>query len=510
MDVNKEFDEFLSSMKKFNINVASEFLSNISYDTKYAGDIIELLGKGLTNEYFKSRPEYFNFCEEQLLKLANNEEYQELVFDFLDIIEMDDCKLSSSVLIVVTVLENTENPNLASLEYLLLGTFNCLFEMDATNLKDILLTIIQLLIRLRKHFLLQQSILYYFARVAFLVLNTNIEPIEYLNLLSSIIYDPFYLLEYEFDELEEKKEVLYIASFFYLYFKTGMQWGPKIYNRFYVLDKCCNLAMSVYEDNILGKSFAKLILTKFKNNEIPLHSLNKRHEHFLLEAAHSSVFNEHLNVRKESIESLMLFIDKLCTDAQYVVFKYVFSKPLESCIKEQFIVKMKNLIFSHLKLEHDLGCFQGIRLLNIIKLCCNISVKRGFYLQKNKEHILSAISLYLSLVHNIEILNMGEEFLNLTKQFVDTIQNVIDYSHKEQKIELKNLGNDDCRVKDKEIIIENNFNSNPNPKLSNKEKRDLLSQMNTTITLVQSNLDMLKRFIKNKEPVCKTFKLAST
>jgi len=493
MDVNKEFDDFLSSMENFNINVASEFLSNFSYDTDLAEDIIESLGKGLTNEYFKSRPDYFNFCEEQLLKLANNEEYQELIFDFLDIIEMDDCKLSSCVLIVVTVLENTENPNRASLEYLLIGTFDRLFEMDVTNLKEILPTILQLLIKLKKHFLLQQSILFYFARVAFLVLNTNIEPIEYLNLLSNIIYDPFYLLEYEFDEIEEKEEVLYIASFFYLYFKTGMQWGPKIYNQFYVLDKCCNLAMIVYEDNNFGKAFAKLILTKFKNNEIPLHSLNTHHEFFLSEATHSSMYNENLNIRKESMESLMVFIDKLCTDAQYVVFKHVFTKPFDSCIKEQFIVKMKNLIFLKLYSDQDLGCFQGIRLLNIIKLCCNISFKRGFYLQNNKEHILGAISLlYLLTVHDIEKLNMGEEFSNVTKQFVDVVQNVIDNSHEEHKIELKNLDSNVCPVKVAEVIIEDNLNSNPNAKLSNEEKRDLLSQMNTNISLVQANLDLLK------------------
>lgn len=493
MDVNKEFDDFLSSMENFNINVASEFLSNFSYDTDLAEDIIESLGKGLTNEYFKSRPDYFNFCEEQLLKLANNEEYQELIFDFLDIIEMDDCKLSSCVLIVVTVLENTENPNRASLEYLLIGTFDRLFEMDVTNLKEILPTILQLLIKLKKHFLLQQSILFYFARVAFLVLNTNIEPIEYLNLLSNIIYDPFYLLEYEFDEIEEKEEVLYIASFFYLYFKTGMQWGPKIYNQFYVLDKCCNLAMIVYEDNNFGKAFAKLILTKFKNNEIPLHSLNTHHEFFLSEATHSSMYNENLNIRKESMESLMVFIDKLCTDAQYVVFKHVFTKPFDSCIKEQFIVKMKNLIFLKLYSDQDLGCFQGIRLLNIIKLCCNISFKRGFYLQNNKEHILGAISLlYLLTVHDIEKLNMGEEFSNVTKQFVDVVQNVIDNSHEEHRIELKNLDSNVCPVKVAEVIIEDNLNSNPNAKLSNEEKRDLLSQMNTNISLVQANLDLLK------------------
>jgi len=494
MDTDKGFDDFLSNMKNFNINAASEFLSNFSYDIKHSGNIIELLGMGLTNEYFKSRPDYFNFCEEQLLKLANNKEYQELIFDFLDIIEIDDCKLSSSVLIVVTVLENTENPNIAALEGLLISTFNLLFKIDINNLKDILLTIIQLLIKLKKHFLLQQSMLYYFARVASLVLKANIEPIEYLNLLSNIIYDPFNLLEFEFDEVEEKNELLHVASFFYLYFKTEIQWGPKIYNRFYVLDKCCNLAMSVYDDNNFGKSFGKLILSKFKNNEIPLHSLNKCHERFVFEAAHSAMYNEHLNVRKDSIESLMIFMDKLCSDAQYVVLKYVFSKPLESCIKDQFIVKMKDLIILNLNSNNDLGYFQGIRLLEIIQLCCKISIEPRFSLQNNKEHILGAISLYYFLsVNDIEKLNMGEEFTYATKQFVNIIQNAIDYSHKQHNFELKSLNdNVEKREKGVEKIIEGDCY----PKFSTKKKRDILSQMNTTITLVQSNLNMLKSVIK--------------
>lgn len=496
MDTNKGFDDFLSNMKNFNINAASEFLSNFSYDIKHSGNVIELLGMGLTNEYFKSRPDYFNFCEEQLLKLANNKEYQELIFDFLDIIEMDDSKLSSSILIAVTLLENTEDPNQVSLEYLLISTFNHLFEMDIENLKDNLLTIIQLLIKLKKYFLLQQSMLYYFARVASLVLKANIEPIEYLSLLSNIIYDPFYLLEFEFDEVNEKNELLHVASFFYLYFKSEMQWGPKIYNRFYVLDKCCNLAMSVYDDNNFGKSFGKLILSKFKNNEIPLHSLNKCHERFVLEAAHSAVYNEHLNVRKDSIDSLKIFMDKLCSDAQYVVLKYVFSKPLESCIKDQFIVKMKDLIILNLNSNNDLGYFQGIRLLQIFQLCCNISVKPGFSLQNNKDHILGAISLYYFLsINDIEKLNMGEEFSNATKQFVNIIQNAIDYSHEQLNSELRSLDDnvEKCKKGVGQLIIEGDCN----PKFSKKEKRDILSQMNTTITLVQSNLNMLKSVLKN-------------
>lgn len=494
MEINKEFDDFLSSMKNFNKNVALKFLSDTSFNIKYAEELLDLLGKGLTNENFKSRPNYFNFCEEQLLKLANNKEYQELIFDFLNIIEMDDCKLSSSVLIAVTVLENTENPNQTSLEYLLISTFNSLNEMDITNLKEILLNIIQLLMKLNKHFQLQQSMLHYFTNVAFLVLHANIEPNEYLKLLSNIIYDPFYLLEYEFDD-DEKQEVLYMASFYYLYFKTGMQWGPKIYNRFYVLEKCCNLAMSVYDNDSIGKPFAKLILTKFKNNEIPLHTLNSYHGSFLLEAAHSSMYNEDLSIRKESIESLTVFLDKLSTDAQYVVLKYAFLKPLESCIKAHLIIKMKDLIILKLKSNHVLGCFQGKRLLEIVQLCCNfLDSTGGCSVVEKKEQIMAVLSLlyFLTVFYNKKLLNIGKEFPNYTKQLVNTIQDAIDYAHEQHNFELKNIHDKDAKVEAKIKI--NNFNA---PRLSVNEKRDMLSKVNTTIKLVQSNLDLLKRIIKD-------------
>ncbi|XP_025204957.1 uncharacterized protein LOC112601509 isoform X2 [Melanaphis sacchari] len=363
--------------------------------------------------------------------------------------------------------------------------------MDVTNLREILLSIIRLLIKLKKHFQLEQSLLHYFARIAFLVLRANIDPIEYLNLLSSIIYDPFYLLEFEFDEKEQE---LHMASFFYLYFKTGIQWGPKIYNQFYVLEKCCNLAMSVYDNNNFGKSFAKLILSKFKNNEIPLHSLNKYHESFLLEAAHSSVYNEHLNIRKESIESLMIFLDKLSTDAQYVVLKYAFLKPLESSIKDQLIIKMKNLIILKLKSNQALRYFQGITLLELIQLCCNIPEKPGCYIENNKEHILGAISLmYFLSINNNEKLNLGEEFLNQTKQFVNKIQNTIHHAREQHNFEQKVLDGEIVTEKNN-IMQVNNLNFSD---LSKNEKRDILSRIYTTITLVQSNLNLLKSIIKD-------------
>jgi len=489
MDAITEYDIFLSSMENFNINVASKLLSKTSFNLN-AGDVIEQLGKGLTEDNFIKRPDYFNFCEEQLFKMANNEEYQELIFDFLDIIEMHDSKLSSSVLIAVTVLENTENPNLTSLEYLMISTSNILNEMDITNLKENLLNIVQLLLKLKKHFQREQSILYYFTRFAFLVLRANIDPIEYLNLLSNIIYDPFHLLEIEFDE---KKEELCMASFFYLYFKTGMQWGPKIYNQFYIFYKCCNLAMSVFNDNNFGKSFTELILTKFKNNEIPLHLLNEHHEYFILEAAHSSMFTEDYDVRKISLELLMIFLDKLSTDAQYVVLKHAFLKPLESAIKDQLIVKMKNLIILKLKSNHVLGCFQGIRLLELVQLCCNIPDKPGFCIENSVEQILGAISLlfFLSINKN-EKLNMGKEFSNHTKQFVNKIQNTINQALEQHTLEQK--------VLDGKIVVEETdilVNDLDYSQLTKTEKRDILAQIYNNITLVQARLDMLKNCIKD-------------
>lgn len=489
MDAITEYEIFLSSMENFNINVASNILSKTSFNLN-AGDVIEQLGKGLTEDNLKNRPDYFNFCEEQLFKMANNEEYQELIFDFLDIIDMYDSKLSSSVLIAVTVLENTENPNLTSLEYLMISTFNILKKMDVTNLKENLLNIVQLLLKLKKHFQREQSIIHYFARFAFLVLRANIDPIEYLNLLSNIIYDPFYLLEIEFDK---KKEELYMASFFYLYFKTGMQWGPKIYNQFYILYKCCNLAMSVFDDKNFGKSFTELILTKFKNNEIPLHLLNKHHECFILEAAHSSVFTADYDVRKVSLELLMIFLDKLSTDAQYVALKHAFLKPLESAVKDQLIVKMKNLIILKLKSNHVLGYFQGIRLLELVQLCCNIPDKPVCYIENNKDQILGALSLlfFLSIDKN-EKLNIGKEFLNQTKQFVNKIQNAINQALEEHTFEQQIL--------DGKIVVEETklqVNDLDYSKLSINEKRDILSRIYNNITLVQTRLDMLKNSIKD-------------
>lgn len=481
MDYEKELDDLQTCLENFNTNVASELLSDTHFVTYHAGDIIPILGNGLTESNFNSRPDYFNFCEEQLLKMAQNEAHQENAFEFLELIEVEDCKLSSSVLIAVTVLENTENPNSVCLEYLLKYTFNNLNEIDDTRLKDILPIIIKHLMKLNKHFQNERPLLYYFARVAFLVLRAKIEPTEYIKILSDIINDPFYLLEQELEGIEEN---LYLASFYYLYFKTEMLWGPKIYNQFYILEKCSHLALSVVEDNNFGKSFTKLILSKYKDNEIPLYFLNKCHEEFFVEAAHSALFNDDLKVRKDSIELLMIYMDKLCCDAQYIVLKHIFLKPLDSCIKEQMIVKMKNLILSKLKLNQDLGYFQGVRLLELIELCCNIPDGPKCQVVKNKEHILSAITLLYLFYKSVDKrLNLDKGFSNFVKQFTKDVQSAIDYTNEQYEIESKRLDNKDFKDDKTEKIM--NL-----PKFSKSEKREMLSQYNVTTTLIQSHLNL--------------------
>lgn len=487
MDCNKEIDDFQTSMKNFNITEASEWFFNTDFIKLNAADIIQLLGEGITEDNFKNHPDYFNFCEKQLLKMVRIIDCEEFIFDFLELIDMNNCKLSSSVLVAVTILENIEYPRKIWLEYLLISTFNRLNTMDGTTLKTILLSIIQLLTRLNKHFENEQSILYYFARVTFLVLRTNIDPIEYLQILSSIINDPFQLLEYEFDEMED---TLYLASFFYLYFKTEMKWGPKIYNQFYILEKCSYLALSVFKNNEFGKSFTKLILSKYKDNEIPLHLLNKCHEHFFMEVIESSLYNEHLDVRKESIESLMIYMNKLCSDGQFIVFKYAFSKSIESCIKAELIVKMKQIIFSKIKLKQDLGYFQGVRLLELIRLCCDIPNGPKCLVVEEKEYVLAAITLMYALYsYKGKELNLGQLFINDVKQFVEVIQKAIDNTNEYYKLECIKLDN-------KENEKENILNL---PKLSDNEKRDILSQFNTTTKLVQMNFNMLKDIIKTED-----------
>lgn len=490
MDYNKKFDELQSCMKNFDIKIASKLLCITDFVITKAGEIINLLGTELTEDNLKNSPCYFNFCEEQLLKIAQIGDYECIIYDFLDLINIHTIKLSSSVLAAVTILENTETPDRVCLEYLLIVTFNHLIEINNNDLNEILLCTIKHLLKLNGHFQHEQSILYYFSRVAFLVLRANIDPFEYLDLLSSIFIDPFCLLEYEFDEMDEK---IYVASFYYLYFKTGMLWGPKIYSRFYVLEKCFHLAMSVFENNSFGKYFAKLILSKFKDNEIPLYFLNKCHEVFLVEAAKSSMYNEHIDIRKESIDTLKEYVNKLCSDAQYIVFKYIFTKWMISAVKAEMIISMKNVILLKIRLKQDLGYFQGVRLLELVKICCdNIPDGPKCHVVENKEYVLATITLMCVLYrYSIEVLNMGKAFSIQAIQFEKTVQNAIDYTNEQYKIEYYKLDNN--------IIDDKKYDIMGYPKLSISEKWDMLSKINTTNKMVQLNLDLLKEIINNND-----------
>lgn len=485
MDCNKKIGDLQASMKNFNINETSELFSDADFIKLNAVNIIHLLGEGITEDNFKNRPDYFNFCEEKLLKMTQTIDCTEYIFDFLELIDMDYCKLSTSVLAVVTILENTEYPHKVWLEYLLISTFNRLNKMDDMSINTILLSILQILTKLNKHFEYEQSILYYFARVTFLVLRTNIDPIQYIQILSNIINDPFQLLEYEFDEIEE---ILYLASFFYLYFKTEIQWGPKIYNQSYILEKCSYLALSVFENNDFGKSFVKLILSKYKDNEIPLHLLKKCHERFLMEVAQSSMYSQDLSVRKTSMESLMIYMNKLCSDGQFVVLKYAFSNSIESCIKAELIMKMKQLISLKITLNQDYGYFQGVRLLELVQLCCKIPNGPKCIVVEDKEHVIAVITLLYLLYVNRKQLNLCKVFINYVKKFVETVQKAIDNTNEYYKLQRIKLDN-------KEEEKENILNL---PKLSENEKLELLSHCNTTTLLVKMNFDMLKDRIKSE------------
>lgn len=492
MDYNKEFDELQSCMKNLDIKIASELLCNTNFITTKAGEIINLLGTELTEDNFNNSRCYFNFCEELLLKIARTGDYECIAYDFLDLINIHTIKISSSVLAAVTILENTESPDQVCLEYLLIVTFNHLMEINNNDLKDILLCIIKHLIKLNKHFQHEQSILYHFSKVAFLVLRANINPIEYLDLLSNIFIDPFCLLEYEFDKMEEKT---YVASFYYLYFKTGSFWGPKIYSRFYVLKKCSHLAMSVFENNSFGKHFAKLMLSKYKDNEIPLCFLNKCHETFLEEAAKSSMYNTQIDIRKESVDTLKEYMNKLCSDAQYIVFKYIFTKWTVTAIKGEMIISMKNIILLKIRSKQDLGYFQGVRLLELVQICCdNIPNGPKCHIVDNKEYVLATITFMCVLFkYSVQVLNMGKEFVIQAVQFEKTVQNAIDNMNEQYKIECYKLDNN---IMDNE---KDKKNIKSYPKLSENEKRDMLSKIDTTTKMVQLNLDFLKEIISRND-----------
>lgn len=489
MDIQKQLDD---ALKKFNENLSSEFLLDPNFIRNNPGtipEIILILGKGLTKDTFESNPDFFCYCEKQLLEIAQLETHEQYIFDFLELIDDTNCKLSSSVLITVTSLQKMESPNPIYLEYLLLNTFNRLNEMDDKHLTEILPCILKHLIKINKHFQHDQSLLYYFARVSFFVLRTKMDPVDYVKILSSIINDPFSLLELEFEEIEEN---LYLASFFYLYFKTEILWGPKIYNQYYILEKCLHLALSVFNDNNFGKYFTKFILIKYKDNQIPLYFLNKCHENFIMEAAHCSIHNDQLHIRRESIESLLIYMDKLCSDAQYIVFKHIFLSPIGSCVKAQMIVKLKDLILLKIKIDQELGYFQGVRLLELLKLCCNIRGGSRCHIVENKEHILAAISFMVILYKYNYCYNLMLDihFINYIKKFIENIQNAINYTNEEYEVENQKLT--DTNHKE---IIEVDLNL---PEYSKTEKHEMLTRYNMTTRLVQMHLNIIIKYIKDE------------
>lgn len=75
MDYNKEFDELQSCMKNFDIKIASKLFCNKDLIKTKAEEIISLLGLELTEDNFQNNRNYFNFCEEQLLKIAQTGDY---------------------------------------------------------------------------------------------------------------------------------------------------------------------------------------------------------------------------------------------------------------------------------------------------------------------------------------------------------------------------------------------------------------------------------------------------
>jgi len=487
MDYSQQFDSLESCVKNFNLDLASELLSNRNFIINESSKILELLGNELTEDNLKTRPDIFKFWEEELLKMARTEDFQSIIYEFMDLINFSSCMLSSSVLVAITVLKKTESPDRVCLEYLLMATFDRLIKMSNKEVKDILLTILNLLSEIKEKFQKFHSVLYYFARIAFLILRVDMDTAEYLDIFSKVIFDPFCLLEQEFNEIEEKT---YQASFFYLYFKTECTWGPKIYNEFYILQKCFDLTLSIFQSKDFAKPFAKLILSKFGDNEIPLYLLNKSHRDFVNEAAYCLLYKDDLASRKESMEILMLYVDKLCIDGQYVVIKYIF-ETLDYRIKAEFIIKMKDIVCLMIKSNQNLGYFQGIRLLDLIKICCNISDGSKCDIINNKELILAIVTvLYILYMYNDTALNMGKAFVDEANQFVKTVQNAIDFTKQKYVEEYRKLNN-----KSDKII---NISNIPNiPKLTEKEKIDLLSQFNTALSVVQVHLDLLRDKLSN-------------
>ncbi|XP_050534512.1 uncharacterized protein LOC126901794 isoform X1 [Daktulosphaira vitifoliae] len=498
MENSSELEALKTSLKNNDIGKISELLEcQTSFITNEAGNIINLLGMELTKFNFLKKRNYFDFCELQLLNLAKNIKFQDNIFDFLELVESNNCRLLSSVSAAVAIINTMENPEHIYIEYLLIGTFNHLNELDVNCLQTNFLPTIQILTKLDEQIQKELSTLFYFTKLSYLVLQIDINPLEYLNIISDIIFDPFYLLEYEFEQSEdEDQEIKFIASFFYLYFKTGKLWNPKIYNRFYILQKISYLALSVFDDDDFGKSFTKLILMKYKDNEIPLYMLNKWHEKFFMEAAHNSLYNESLSTRRDSFEILMIFFDKLNEEAQYNVFRKTFSKLTDSGLKAELIIKIKQIIFSRIKNQKNLVYFSGILLLKIVQQCCEITDGNECNVVENKEHVLAAITLvYVLYGYNGDGFKFDELFTNFAKNFASLVQSAINYTTEQYKLESMKLNSSKIINDNNSLVQIQNIDL---PKLTLSEKQDMLSQYNTTLKLIQSNLDLFKSIIQNR------------
>jgi len=486
MDYNKQFDELQECMKNFNINVASESLCDEDFIMVKCSDIIELFGNELTIDNFKNRPEYFNFLNEHLLKMAQSKDCKSMIFDFIDLINFKNCKMTSAVLIAVTAIESTkESPDRMCLKHFLTSISDNLIKMNDNDLKNILPIILKHLLKLKNQLRKFQSILYYFARISLFVLRVNFDPIEFIDICSNIIYDPYLLLEIEFDNTED---IEYLASFYYLYFKTEKKWGPKIYNPSYIFEKCLDLALLVFKNDSFGKPFTKLILSKFEDDTIQLHLLKEHHRTFVNEAAFSSMYDEEFNVRKESIETLTMYMDKLCVDPQYVVFRHMFRK-LDYSIKAELIIKMKDLIYLKITSKQNLGSFQGIRLLALVRICCDIPDGSQCDVVHNKEYVLAVITvIYVLYKYHDTVLNMGKPYVDEAKQFVQTVQSAIDYVKEQYHEEAMQLNN-------------GNYNQEENLpehlQMTVSEKKHLLTHSNNAITAVQMHLNLLKDKLSN-------------
>jgi len=491
MDYNKQFDALQESMKNFNINVALDMSMSPLCDTDFiinkCSEIIELFGNELTIDNFKKKHTYFNFLDQQLLIMAQSKDCESMIFDFVDLINFENCKMTSAVLIAVTAIENTEEPpNRECLKHFLSSIFDKLIKMNDSDLQNILPIILKHLLKIKIQLQKHLTVLYYFARISYFVLRVNFDPIEFIDICSNIIYDPYLLLEFEFDDTDA--DIEYLASFYYLYFKTEKTWGPKVYNPFYILEKCLDLALPVFKNDSFGKTFVKMILSKFDDDTIQLYMLKDIHKTFVHEVAHSSMYDEECHVRKESIETLTMYMDKLCSEPQYVVFRHIFRK-LDYSIKAELIIKMKDVICLKITSNQSLGYFQGNGLLELINTCCIIPDGSKCHVVDNKEYILAVITvIYVLYKHHDTVLDMGKPYVDKAKEFVQTVQSAIDNLKKEYQEEAIILNN-------KKYNQVNHFPEYLQMTISNK--KHMLTNSNNAIAAVQMQLNLLKDNLYN-------------